>query len=157
MRARHYPSRRGCSETGLSFRVVNDLPLCAPAVCGSFPYQHVHAGIYSSFQSLPAVPAQVGFPTQQCAQPPLRVNPRLALAPPVSPGILPYRNISPLVGSIKNRVVSEFYCHYSIKFESISVKFLGDARIPRQGKVPTRATQASPPCSTPLPPLHAVF
>jgi hypothetical protein len=108
------------------------------------------------------------------------------------------------MGSIKNRGVSEFYCHYSIKFESKPVKFLGDARTPTQGdagtypscqrcfaatlrvrqderrSVPTllqlnpesgrrkrphpsptqsrvRATQASPPFSTPLPPLRAVL
>ena len=95
MRARRYPLRRECSETELSFRVVNDLPLFAPAACGSFPYRHVRAGIYSSFQPLPAGPAQVGFPTQQCAQPPLRVKLRQSLARPASPGTLPYRNISP--------------------------------------------------------------
>src|SRR6266516_5084370 len=95
MRARRYPLRRECSDTELSFRVVNDLPLFAPAACGSFPFRHVRAGIYSSFQPLPAEPAQVGFPAQQCAQPPLRVKLLLSLAPPVSPAILPYRNISP--------------------------------------------------------------
>src|SRR5437588_8292408 len=95
MRARRYPLRRECSETELSFRVVNDPPLFAPAACGSFPYRHVRVGIYSSFQPLPAGPAQVGFPTLLRAHPLLMVKLHLSLALSASPGNLPYRNVSP--------------------------------------------------------------
>src|SRR5260370_4914638 len=83
------------SETELSSLVVDDLPLYAPAACGSFPSRHAHASTYSSFQGPPAAPAQVVTPTLQYDWPLYEAHLPLSLALPASPAHLPYRNDSP--------------------------------------------------------------